>query len=168
MYILQNRLFHASNSFSLTFQRKKAKNGKKIKCDIVATDGAGDGGLKRCHISYDITIFVQNFEENGGNLSLANAVYVSCVLFFYLKENDDDYEDEDDEVRRKKPPGAGIDMQKVFAAGGNKEDIMKISKKGQPLMMFVNVAGNPTKSQTETVSSFWQTSLRNNNIQVQR
>ena len=99
---------------------------------------------------------------------LFGVVYVLCVSFFCSKENDDDYEDEDDEIRRKKPPGAGIDMQKVFAAGANKEDIMKISKKGQPLMMFVNVAGNPTKSQTETVSAFWQTSLRNNNIQIQR
>ena len=35
-------------------------------------------------------------------------------------------------------------------------------------MIFANVAGNPTKKETEKVSALWQQSLQNANIQVQR
>ena len=59
-------------------------------------------------------------------------------------------------------------MEQIFKAGGNKEDIIKASKKGQPLMMFISVAGTPTRKDTERISSLWQSSLQNNNIQVQR
>ena len=59
-------------------------------------------------------------------------------------------------------------MQKVIQSGGSREDILKASKKGQPLMIFVTVAGRPDKKKTDQVSSLWQTSLQNNNIQVQR
>ena len=59
-------------------------------------------------------------------------------------------------------------MQKVIQAGGNQEDMLKATKKGQPLMIFVTVAGKPDKKKTDQVSLFWQTSLQNNNIQVQR
>ena len=59
-------------------------------------------------------------------------------------------------------------MEEIFKAGGDKEEIMKASKKGQPMMIFANVAGNPTRKQTETITKVWQTSLQNNQIQVQR
>ena len=59
-------------------------------------------------------------------------------------------------------------MQKVIQSGGSREDILKASKKGQPLMIFVTVAGRPDKKKTDQVSLLWQTSLQNNNIQVQR
>ena len=82
-------------------------------------------------------------------------------------ENDDDYEDEEDDKPWLKPKPK-IDMQKIMASGGNKEDIVMASKKGQPLMIFANVAGNPTKKQTDKISAMWQQSLQNANIQVQR
>jgi len=82
-------------------------------------------------------------------------------------ENDDDYEDEEDDKPWLKPKPK-IDMQKILKAGGNKEDIVMASKKGQPLMIFANVAGNPTKKQTDKISALWQQSLQNANIQVQR
>ena len=59
-------------------------------------------------------------------------------------------------------------MEEVFKAGGNQEDLIKASKRGQPLMIFVSVPGNPTRKETEEISTLWQTSLQNNNIQVQR
>ena len=91
-----------------------------------------------------------------------------CDIPHFYQENDEDYDDsEDDDDPRKNPPPK-VDIQKVFQAGGSQEDILKASKKGQPLMIFVTVAGNPTKKRTEEVSMFWQTSLQNNNIQVQR
>jgi len=82
-------------------------------------------------------------------------------------ENDEDYEDEEDDKPWLKPKPK-IDMEKIMKAGGSKEDILKESKKGQPLMIFANVAGNPTKAQTDKVSGLWQQSLQNAQIQVQR
>ena len=55
-----------------------------------------------------------------------------------LQENDDDYDDEDDEDPRKKPPPK-VNMEEIFKAGGNKEDILKASKKGQPLMLMFRI-----------------------------
>uniref|UniRef100_A0A069DMS1 Lipoprotein receptor-related protein chaperone MESD protein n=1 Tax=Clytia hemisphaerica TaxID=252671 RepID=A0A069DMS1_9CNID len=107
-------------------------------------------------------------EKIGKKVTDFNDVDVEKLLDQW-NENDDDYDDEDDDFvdPRKKPPPK-VDMQKVFKAGGNKEDIIKASKKGQPMMMFVTVSGNPTREETETTSMLWQTSLQNNNIQVQR
>jgi len=82
-------------------------------------------------------------------------------------ENDDDYEEEEEDAPWKKP-APKVDMQKVFQSGSNKEDMIAASKKGQPLMMFANVAGNPTRNQAEKVTAFWQQSLQNAQIQVQR
>ena len=59
-------------------------------------------------------------------------------------------------------------MEKILKAGGDKEEIMKASKKGQAMMIFANVAGNPTRTQSEAITKVWQTSLMNNQIQVQR
>ena len=87
----------------------------------------------------------------------------------HFQDNDDEYDgsDDDDDDPRKNPPPK-VNMENVFKAGGSQEDILKATKKGQPLMIFVSVAGNPTKKKTDEVSMLWQTSLQNNNIQVQR
>lgn len=45
---------------------------------------------------------------------------------------------------------------------------LKLSKKGKVLMMFVGMADNPTKSNTEKISARWQTSLHNAHLQVER
>jgi len=48
------------------------------------------------------------------------------------------------------------------------DDIMKLTKKGKTLMMFVNLVGNPTRHECDTLTGLWQTSLRNNHIQAER
>ena len=45
--------------------------------------------------------------------------------------------------------------------GKNPEDIIKMSKKGQTLMMFVTVSGSPTKRETEEISQVWWAGLKN-------
>ena len=50
----------------------------------------------------------------------------------------------------------------------NVEDLLKQSKKGQVLMLFVQVAGDVTKPQAEKITGRWQSSLFNGNIQIQR
>ncbi len=48
------------------------------------------------------------------------------------------------------------------------DDIMKLTKKGKTVMMFVSVNGNPTRQECEELTSFWQGALRNNHIQAER
>ncbi|KFM81405.1 LDLR chaperone boca, partial [Stegodyphus mimosarum] len=43
-----------------------------------------------------------------------------------------------------------------------------MAKKGQTLMAFITVSGNPTEQETEKITSLWQTSLMNNHINVER
>ena len=48
------------------------------------------------------------------------------------------------------------------------EGMLKASKKGKTLMMFATVSGNPTKDETEQITSLWQLSLSNAHIPVER
>ncbi|CAG7785499.1 unnamed protein product [Allacma fusca] len=48
------------------------------------------------------------------------------------------------------------------------DEIMKMTKKGKSVMMFINVDGAPTRDQTDTLTSLWQSALRNNHIQAER
>ena len=48
------------------------------------------------------------------------------------------------------------------------EDFLKASKKGQSVMMFVRVSGEPTRHEAEEISSIWQTGLWNNHVHVDR
>lgn len=50
----------------------------------------------------------------------------------------------------------------------NLDSIKKINKKGQPLMMFITVSGEPTKQETEQITTLWQNSLFNANFEVTR
>ncbi|XP_053934070.1 LRP chaperone MESD [Cuculus canorus] len=79
-------------------------------------------------------------------------------------EKDDDIE-EGDLPEHKRPP-APIDFSKIDP--GKPESILKLTKKGKTLMMFVTVSGNPTEKDTEEITSLWQGSLFNANYDVQR
>ena len=46
--------------------------------------------------------------------------------------------------------------------------LMRAAKKGKVVMMFVSVAGTPTRKDTEQITSRWQTSLFNAQFQVER
>ncbi|XP_059808559.1 LRP chaperone MESD [Hypanus sabinus] len=79
-------------------------------------------------------------------------------------EKDDDIEEGDlPEHKRTSPP---IDFSKIDAS--NPESLLKLTKKGKTLMIFVTVAGNPTEKETEEITSLWQGSLYNANFDVQR
>uniref|UniRef100_A0A914XEB9 Mesoderm development candidate 2 n=1 Tax=Plectus sambesii TaxID=2011161 RepID=A0A914XEB9_9BILA len=87
-------------------------------------------------------------------------------LYEEWEENDEDELPEDEKPEHKRPKPA-IDLSKLDA-NSNPEDVMKMSKKGQAVMMFVGVSGNPTKAETEKLSALWQTSLYNNHIEAQK
>uniref|UniRef100_UPI00398ED422 LRP chaperone MESD n=1 Tax=Pristiophorus japonicus TaxID=55135 RepID=UPI00398ED422 len=79
-------------------------------------------------------------------------------------EKDDDIEEGDlPEHKRTSPP---IDFSKVDAS--NPESLLKLTKKGKTLMIFVTVSGNPTEKDTEEITSLWQGGLYNANYDVQR
>lgn len=46
--------------------------------------------------------------------------------------------------------------------------LLKQSKKGKVVMLFVSVAGTPSKKDTEQITARWQTSLFNAQFQVER
>ena len=50
----------------------------------------------------------------------------------------------------------------------NPEDMMRLSKKGKTVMMFVRVKDSKGRDETEEVTSIWQTGLWNNHIQAER
>lgn len=52
--------------------------------------------------------------------------------------------------------------------GMDPQNILKLSKKGKPLMMFVGVRGTPDQAYTEQVSGRWMQSLQNAHLTVQR
>ncbi|KAM6181207.1 LRP chaperone MESD [Erethizon dorsatum] len=79
-------------------------------------------------------------------------------------ERDDDIE-EGDLPEHKRPP-APVDFSKIDP--GKPESILKMTKKGKTLMMFVTVSGSPTEKETEEITSLWQGSLFNANYDVQR
>ena len=48
------------------------------------------------------------------------------------------------------------------------QDVVRLSKKGKPVMMFVGVKGDPTEQETQSLSNRWMQSLQNAHLQVQR
>lgn len=50
----------------------------------------------------------------------------------------------------------------------NPEQILKSSKKGRSLMMFVKVKSQYTKDQVDEYTKIWQSALHNNHIQAER
>ncbi|XP_005989660.1 LRP chaperone MESD [Latimeria chalumnae] len=79
-------------------------------------------------------------------------------------EQDDDIEEEDLPEHKRTPPP--VDFSKIDPK--NPESILKMTKKGKTLMIFVTVSGNPTEKETEEITSLWQGSLFNANYDVQR
>ncbi|XP_011793758.1 PREDICTED: LDLR chaperone MESD isoform X2 [Colobus angolensis palliatus] len=79
-------------------------------------------------------------------------------------EKDDEIEEGD--LPEHKRPSAPVDFSKIDPS--KPESILKMTKKGKTLMMFVTVSGSPTEKETEEITSLWQGSLFNANYDVQR
>ncbi|KAH7696381.1 LDLR chaperone boca-like protein [Aphelenchoides avenae] len=89
-------------------------------------------------------------------------------LYDEWEENDEEPlpDDEKPEHLRPKP---NVDFEEIRQKAKSPEDMLKMSKKGQPVMMFVNVVdpsstGKPTRSFTDKLSERWQSNLYNNHI----
>ncbi|CAF4124170.1 unnamed protein product [Rotaria socialis] len=89
-------------------------------------------------------------------------------LYAEWEDNDDDVLPEDERedyfLRGKNRPG----IRPEDLVGKEPEDIMKLSKKGQTLMMFATVSGSPTRRETEEITQIWWSGLKNALYDVNR
>lgn len=100
--------------------------------------------------------------DTPGSICAIRESYDSVNVLSWQK--DDDIEEGD--LPEHKRPSAPVDFSKLDP--GKPESILKMTKKGKTLMMFVTVSGNPTEKETEEITSLWQGSLFNANYDVQR
>ncbi|GAB1603973.1 LDLR chaperone boca-like [Argonauta hians] len=84
----------------------------------------------------------------------------------YEQWEEGDEELEPDELPEWKREAPAVDFSKYDAS--KPEELIKMSKKGKTLMMFVSVSGNPSRPETEKITSLWQSSLYNANIDITR
>ena len=63
-------------------------------------------------------------------------------------------------------PRAQIDLTKIDTS--NPEAVLKASKKGQTVMMFVKVKDHAVHQDTEEVTMVWEVGMNNNHIQTSR
>lgn len=82
-----------------------------------------------------------------------------------MQEHEEEKDPDDYAWQKPKQPNVMFDPTKPI---DNVEDLLKQSKKGQVLMIFVQVAGDVTKDEAEKITGRWQSSLFNGNIQIQR
>lgn len=81
-------------------------------------------------------------------------------------EDSDDDDLEEDELPEWKREAPKVDFSKYDP--NNPESMMMMSKKGKTLMMFVSVSGNPSREEAERITSLWQSSLYNGNLDITR
>ncbi len=86
----------------------------------------------------------------------------------YIQDNDEDILPEDERhdyyLRGKNRPG----FRPEDFVGKEPEQVMKLSKKGQTLMMFATVSGSPTRRETEEITQIWWAGLKNAQYDVTR
>jgi hypothetical protein len=73
---------------------------------------------------------------------------------------------EEDELPEHMREGPKLDFSNIDLS--NPENLLKMSKKGKTLMSFVTVSGNPSREETDRITSLWQTSLQNSHIIAER
>ncbi|KAJ8664254.1 hypothetical protein QAD02_005916 [Eretmocerus hayati] len=85
-------------------------------------------------------------------------------LFDQWEENEEPLEE--DELPEHLRPQPKIDMSKMDLS--NPDNILKMTKKGKSLMMFVDVDPEMSSEKAEEVLRIWQSSLHNNHIIAER
>ncbi|XP_071507013.1 LDLR chaperone boca-like [Diadema antillarum] len=83
----------------------------------------------------------------------------------FMQWEEDEEKDPDDLMEHERP-APKIDFSKINPQ--NPESVLKLSKKGKTVMMFVTVSGNPPQEESETITQRWQDELFQANYQLQR
>ena len=86
----------------------------------------------------------------------------------YEQWEEDEEPLEPDELPEWDPrrPQPTIDFSKLDMS--DTDNVMRATKKGKTVMMFVKVSGKPTPKETEDITSIWQTGLWNTHISADR
>ncbi|KAL6736922.1 hypothetical protein Aduo_007222 [Ancylostoma duodenale] len=89
-------------------------------------------------------------------------------LYEQWEENDDEKLDDDELPEHKRSPNT-MDLDSIKAKAKNPEELLSMTKKGQTLMMFVNIRdpSNPLEKNrpfTSKYTEIFQSMLRNNHI----
>ena len=104
--------------------------------------------------------------------------HVRSVFLFPISDADleklyEQWEEDEDELPLDelpewdpRKPQPQIDFSKLDMS--DTDNVMRATKKGKTVMMFVKVSGNPTKEEAEGISSIWQTGLWNTHISANR
>lgn len=120
-----------------------------------------------------ITIFfiflLLNIQKvNGSTKKKDIRDYSEADLERLMKQWDENDEDNDVEEEQKISSGNSLNLDEMRKKATNEEDLLKMSKKNQNVMMFVTVKDlqNPktTKSFTEKITQRWQNNIYNNHI----
>jgi len=80
------------------------------------------------------------------------------------EENDEPLEP--DELPEHLRPLPKMDLSKLDLK--NPEDLLKMSKKGKSVMMFIDMQSTLSEEQADITTRIWQTGLQNNHITVER
>lgn len=80
------------------------------------------------------------------------------------EENDEPLEP--DELPEHLRPSPKIDISKLDI--NNPENMLRLTKKGKGIMMFIDLESNVSEEQADIVTRIWQTGLQNNHITVER
>ncbi|GAB0099165.1 LDLR chaperone boca [Sergentomyia squamirostris] len=93
--------------------------------------------------------------------------YTDADMVRLLEQWEEDEEPlEPDELPEHLRPQPKIDLSQLDV--NDPEAMLQQTKKGRTLMAFVQVAGSPTRDESETITKIWQSSLWNNHIQAER
>ncbi|XP_071943535.1 LDLR chaperone boca-like [Antedon mediterranea] len=85
-------------------------------------------------------------------------------LFDEWEEGEEDTDEDDLPEHLREPPK--VDFSKLDTS--NPENMVKMTKKGKTLMVFVTVSGKPEKQEAEEITQLWQNQLFQANFQLQR
>ncbi|XP_033319800.1 LDLR chaperone boca [Bombus vosnesenskii] len=86
------------------------------------------------------------------------------LLLDQWEENDEPLEP--DELPEHLRPSPKIDLSKLDMS--NPDNVLKVTKKGKSVMMFVDTNEDLSVEEAETIMKIWQTSLQNNHIIAER
>ncbi|XP_003488112.1 LDLR chaperone boca [Bombus impatiens] len=86
------------------------------------------------------------------------------LLLDQWEENDEPLEP--DELPEHLRPSPKIDLSKLDMS--NPDNVLKVTKKGKSVMMFVDTNEDLSVEKAETIMKIWQTSLQNNHIIAER
>ena len=75
-------------------------------------------------------------------------------------------DDEKEPHLRRQPPTMNLDLNTLKSKDVN--ELKMLGKKNKAVMMFVSLAGKPTRRETDELTAIWQNSLFNANYEVTR